>query len=80
MNLLRRLAEEAQNYQTPQAPTQEASPPFQSASNQSQLNPTSSIPESSVSSNISVSDGGIEYSSPSLSQRKSTKVQEAEFS
>ncbi|XVF40018.1 hypothetical protein PTKIN_Ptkin01aG0078800 [Pterospermum kingtungense] len=80
MNLLRRLAEEAQGYQTPEAPRQQPSPPFQSVSSQSQLNPTSSIPESSVSSSISESDGGIEYSSPNLSQRRSTKVKEAEFS
>ncbi|XVF27210.1 hypothetical protein REPUB_Repub14bG0087500 [Reevesia pubescens] len=79
MNLLRRLAEEAQGHQTPERPRQQSSLSFQSFRNQSQLNPTSSIPESSVSSNVSASDGGIEYSSPNLRQR-STKIQEAELS
>ncbi|XWS18727.1 hypothetical protein CRYUN_Cryun32bG0069400 [Craigia yunnanensis] len=78
MNLLRRLAEEAQGYQTPEPPRQQSSLAFQSVRNQS--HPTSSIPESSVSSNISVSDDGIEYSSPNLSQRRSSKIQEAELS
>ncbi|XWS12279.1 hypothetical protein CRYUN_Cryun37aG0075900 [Craigia yunnanensis] len=78
MNLLRRLAEEAQGHQTAEAPRQQSLLAFQSVRNQSQLNPTCSIPESSVSSNISVSDGGIEYSSPNLSQR-SARTQEAEL-
>ncbi|WRX27500.1 hypothetical protein QQP08_019987 [Theobroma cacao] len=80
VNLLRRLAEEAQGHQTAEAPRQQPSMAFQSFRNQSQLNPTSSIPESSVSSSVSASDGGIEYSSPNLTQRRSTKVQEAELS
>ena len=79
LNLLRQLAEEAQGHQTPEPPRQQSSLAFQSVRNQSQPNPTSSIPESSVSSNISVFEGGIEYSSPNLSQR-STKTQEAELS
>ncbi|KAL4308943.1 hypothetical protein GQ457_01G040940 [Hibiscus cannabinus] len=77
MNLLKRLAEEAQGHQTPDAPRQQS---FQSLKNQSHLNPTSSIPESSVSSNISASDGGIEYSSPNLAHRRGTKIQDAELS
>ncbi|XP_022715425.1 protein ROOT HAIR DEFECTIVE 3 homolog 2-like isoform X2 [Durio zibethinus] len=80
MNLLRRLSEEAQGNQTPEAPRQQSSLAFESFWNQNQLNPTSSIPESSVSSNISASDGGIEYSSPNLTRRRNTKIQEAELS
>ncbi|XVF87054.1 hypothetical protein PTKIN_Ptkin18bG0089700 [Pterospermum kingtungense] len=76
MNLLRRLSEEAQGHQTPQ----QSSIRFQSFRNQSPLNPTSSIPESSVSSNISASDDGIEYTSPNLTHRTSTTIQEAELS
>ncbi|XVF25355.1 hypothetical protein REPUB_Repub13aG0205800 [Reevesia pubescens] len=80
MNLLRRIAEEAQGHQTPEASRQQSTLAFQSSRNQSQLNPTSSISESSVSSNILASDGGIEHSSPNLTHRRSTKIQEAELS
>ncbi|KAA3479113.1 protein ROOT HAIR DEFECTIVE 3-like protein 2-like [Gossypium australe] len=81
MNLLKRLAEEAQGHRTPESPRQQqSSVAFQSFRNQSQLNPTSSIAQSSVSSNVSVSDSSVEYSSPNLMQRRSTKVQEAELS
>ncbi|KAL4386024.1 hypothetical protein GQ457_09G004330 [Hibiscus cannabinus] len=80
MNLLKRLAEEAQGHQTPVPPRQQSSVAFQSFRNQSQPNPTSSIPESSVSSNVSVSDSGIEYSSPNLTQRRGTKTLETELS
>ncbi|KAG4124562.1 hypothetical protein ERO13_D10G047501v2 [Gossypium hirsutum] len=81
MNLLKRLAEEAQGHRTPESPTQQqSSVAFQSFRNQSQLNPSSSIAQSSVSSNVSVSDSSVEYSSPNLMQRRSTKVQEAELS
>ncbi|KAH1055813.1 hypothetical protein J1N35_033878 [Gossypium stocksii] len=64
VNLLRRLAEETQGHQTAEPPRQQCSLGFQSLKNQSHPNPTNSIPESSVASNISTSDGGIEYSSP----------------
>ncbi|XP_022723300.1 protein ROOT HAIR DEFECTIVE 3 homolog 2-like isoform X2 [Durio zibethinus] len=80
MNLLRRLAEEAQGHQTPEAPKQQSSLAFQRVGNQSQLNPSISIPESSVSSNIKASDDGVEYSSPPLSHRRSIKIQEAQLS
>ncbi|KAG4195939.1 hypothetical protein ERO13_A06G140333v2 [Gossypium hirsutum] len=79
MNLLRRLAEEAQGHQTAEPPRQQCSLVFQSLKNQSHPNPTDSIPESSVASNISTSDGGIEYSSPNVTHG-STKIPEAELS
>ncbi|MBA0748103.1 hypothetical protein Gogos_004955 [Gossypium gossypioides] len=79
MNLLRRLAEEAQGHQTDEPPRQQCSLVFQSLKNQSHPNPTNSIPESSVASNISTSDGGIEYSSPNVTHG-STKIPEAELS
>nr|POE70071.1 protein root hair defective 3 like 2 [Quercus suber] len=78
MNLLRRLAEEAQGHPTPEAPR----PPYSSASqcfrNQTpQPNPVSNlIPESSVSSDISFSDSGVDYSSPNLIHRRTTNIQE----
>lgn len=79
MNLLRRLAEEAQGNPTPEAPRPSY---FQNFRNQTpQPNPISSqIPESSVSSNISPSDSGVEYSSPNLMHRRTTNIQEAELS
>ncbi|KAE8715070.1 Protein ROOT HAIR DEFECTIVE 3-like protein 2 [Hibiscus syriacus] len=80
MNLLKRLAEEAQGHQTPDAPRQQSPLAFQSFKNQNNLNPTSTIPESSVSSNISTSDVGIEYSSPNLTHKRSTLVREAQIS
>jgi hypothetical protein len=79
MNLLRRLAEEAQGRPTPEAPMQQSFS-FQNNRNQTQLNPTSStIPESSVSSSC-ISSTDSEYSSPNLMHRQSTKISEEEFS
>ncbi|CAK7336936.1 unnamed protein product [Dovyalis caffra] len=71
MNLMRRLAEEAQGHQTPEAPMQQ-SYSFQNIRHQTQQNPTSStIPESSVSSScISSTDSEPEYSSPNLTHRR----------
>ncbi|GLT59121.1 hypothetical protein SLA2020_319580 [Shorea laevis] len=60
MNLLKRLAEEAQGQATPEAPRPSPSVP---------------IPESSVSSNISSLDDDQEYSSPNLTQRRSKKIE-----
>ncbi|PON62048.1 RHD3/Sey [Trema orientale] len=82
MNLLRRLAEEAQGHPTPQASRQSGSLMPQGFRHQTHpSNPTSnSIPESSVSSNISPSDSGVEYSSPNLTHRRVTNIQEAELS
>ncbi|KAJ4846197.1 hypothetical protein Tsubulata_030589 [Turnera subulata] len=79
MNLLRRLAEEAQGRPTPEA-SRPQPPTFQTFRNQTQPNPlSSSVAESSVSSNITSSEDGVEYSSPSLTQRRSTKIVEGEF-
>lgn len=79
MNLLRRLAEEAQGRPTPEAPMQQSFS-FQNTRNQTQLNTTSStIPESSVSSSC-VSSTDSEYTSPNLMHRRSTKISEEEFS
>ncbi|CAN6689310.1 unnamed protein product [Malus baccata var. baccata] len=80
MNLLRKLAEEAQGNQTPEAQGPPVSLASQSYRNETpQPNPvTSSFPESSVSSNISTSDSGMEYSSPPLRQRRTANVEEVE--
>ncbi|XP_048438722.1 protein ROOT HAIR DEFECTIVE 3 homolog 2 isoform X1 [Pyrus x bretschneideri] len=82
MNLLRKLAEEAQGNQTPEAQRRPVSLSSQSYRNETpQPNPaTSSFPESSVSSNISSSDTGMEYSSPPLRQRRTANVEEVESS
>ncbi|XP_024022750.1 protein ROOT HAIR DEFECTIVE 3 homolog 2 isoform X1 [Morus notabilis] len=82
MNLLRRLAEEAQGHPTPQASGQSGSAVSQGFRHQTHpSNPLSnSIPESSVSSNISSSDDGVEYLSPILNRRRATNIQEPELS
>lgn len=80
MNLLRRLAEEAQGH-TPEAPRPQQSLASQIFRHQTQQNPVpSSIPESSVPSNISSTDSDVEYSSPNLMLRRSMETKEAEFS
>lgn len=82
MNLLRRLAEEAQEYAAPEGRRQSESVVSQSFRQQTpQLNSMStSIPESSVSSNISSSDDGVECSSPNLTHGQTTNIQEEEIS
>lgn len=82
MNLLRRLAEEAQGNPTPQPSRQSGSVLSQGFRNQTHpSNPLStSIPESSVSSNISSTDSSVEYSSPNLTHRRATNIQEPELS
>ncbi|KAL5773446.1 hypothetical protein ACOSP7_013035 [Xanthoceras sorbifolium] len=80
MNLLRRLAEEAQGGPKPEAPRPPQSLATQSFKYQSQSSSTTTVPESSVSSNISSSDNGLEYSSPNLTHRRSMKSEEAEVS
>ncbi|XP_050145057.1 protein ROOT HAIR DEFECTIVE 3 homolog 2-like [Malus sylvestris] len=82
MNILRKLAEEAQGNQTPEAQRRPVSLASQSYRNETpQPNPvTSSFPESSVSSNISSSDTGMEYSSPPLRQKRTANVEEVESS
>ncbi|XP_044495894.1 protein ROOT HAIR DEFECTIVE 3 homolog 2-like isoform X2 [Mangifera indica] len=80
MNLLRRLAEEAQGH-TPEAPRPQQSLASQIFRHQTQQNPVpSSIPKSSVSSNISSTDSDVEYSSPNLMLRRSMETKEAELS
>ncbi|ONI11429.1 hypothetical protein PRUPE_4G106400 [Prunus persica] len=80
MDLLRKLAEEAQGNPAPEAPRRPVSVASQSHRNETPPPNTisSSIPESSVSSNISSSDGDVEYSSPPLRQRRPMNVQEVE--
>ncbi|VVA22668.1 PREDICTED: ROOT HAIR [Prunus dulcis] len=80
MDLLRKLAEEAQGNPAPEAPRRPVSVASRSHRNETPPPNTisSSIPESSVSSNISSSDGDIEYSSPPLRQRRPMNVQEVE--
>ena len=75
MNLLRRLAEEAQGHQAPEAPMQQSFS-LQNSRNQTQPNPISStLPDSSVSSScISSTDNEAEYSSPNSTHRRSTKT------
>ncbi|XP_058197059.1 protein ROOT HAIR DEFECTIVE 3 homolog 2 isoform X2 [Rhododendron vialii] len=83
MNLLRRLAEEAQGHPAPETP----SPPHSLASHslrtqtyQPNLSVSSSVPDSSVSTHISSTEGGVEYSSPQLTHRRGVNVEQAEFS
>lgn len=84
MNLIRRLAEEAQGRPTPEAPRPSYSVASQIYRNQiPKPNPISSqIPESSVSSNMSSDDDdiGVECSSPNLMHRRTTNIQKAELS
>ncbi|CAL1402357.1 unnamed protein product [Linum trigynum] len=89
MNLLKRLAEEAQGqgqqqqqqHQTPTAPRPYPVDSHSFKNESSSSNPTSTvIPDSSVSSsNVSYSDSGMEYSSPNQMHRRSSKA-EAEYS
>ncbi|CAI0540778.1 unnamed protein product [Linum tenue] len=90
MNLLKRLAEEAQGQgqqqqqqqqQTPTAPRPYPVDSHSFKNESSSSNPTSTvIPDSSVSSsNVSYSDSGMEYSSPNQMHRRSSKA-EAEYS
>ncbi|KAI8524674.1 hypothetical protein RHMOL_Rhmol13G0166300 [Rhododendron molle] len=83
MNLLRQLAEEAQGHPAPETP----SPPHSLASHslrtqtyQPNLSVSSSVPDSSVSTHISSTEGGVEYSSPHLTHRRGVNVEQAEFS
>ncbi|CAN1810161.1 Protein ROOT HAIR DEFECTIVE 3 homolog 2 [Linum perenne] len=76
MNLLKRLAEEAQG-QAPRPPQQVDSHSFKHEASSS--TPVSTvIPDSSASSNVSYSDSGMEYSSPNTTYRRSTKGSEIE--
>ncbi|KAL6952441.1 hypothetical protein U1Q18_040927 [Sarracenia purpurea var. burkii] len=87
MNLLRRLAEEAQGHPTPEAPRPPpqslVSPSFRNQTQQQDLISrtqqqdliSSSVHDSSVSSNISSTESGIEYSSPQLTHRRVVNVE-----
>lgn len=83
MNLLRRLAEEAQGH--PNTEAQRPQPSLASQSYKYQSQPSSAsmaVPESesSVSSNVTSDNGGVEYSSPNLTHRRNMKVEEAQVS
>ncbi|CAH2046365.1 unnamed protein product [Thlaspi arvense] len=80
MNLLRKLAEEAQGKATQEAPAFSASQSYRHQ--QSPSNSISSTISESVSSNISsFADDDAEFSSPALVQRRNTSnVQETEIS
>lgn len=86
MNLLKRLAEEAQGHAAGTSggtePSHNPSSTTQAFRNQvpkPNLVTSSSIPSSSVSS-VGSSDADSEYSSANLTQRRRTNIQEAEFS
>lgn len=82
MNLLKRLAEEAQGRPTPgsQRPPQPLS--YQSFRNERQQAKSvpSSAADSSVSSNVSSVESGNEYSSPQLTRRRVISDESAETS
>ncbi|KAI8564527.1 hypothetical protein RHMOL_Rhmol03G0188500 [Rhododendron molle] len=83
MNLLRRLAEEAQGHpapETPRPPHSLASHSLRTQTYQPNLSVSSSVPDSSVSTHISSTEGGVEYSSPQLTHRRGVNVEQAEFS
>ncbi|PNY00852.1 hypothetical protein L195_g024139 [Trifolium pratense] len=79
MNLLKRLAEEAQGNPAPERTEQHHSD--QTFRNQTQKpdSVSSSISNSGLSS-VGSSDGDSEYSTTNLSQRQRTNIPEAEFS
>ncbi|KAF7842495.1 protein ROOT HAIR DEFECTIVE 3-like protein 2-like isoform X1 [Senna tora] len=80
MNLLRRLAEEAQGHTAASGGTEsqhrtDTSQAFRSQVPKPNLVTSSSIPSSSVSS-VASSDGDSEYSSTNLTHRRRTNIQE----
>ncbi|KAJ4980824.1 hypothetical protein NE237_031661 [Protea cynaroides] len=80
MNLVRKLAEEAQGHPNPEPPRPAPSLATQSFRNQTQrMNSIAdSVPDSSVSSNVTSTESSVEYSSPSLTHRRSTNTEEPE--
>ncbi|GMP71469.1 hypothetical protein CsSME_00029854 [Camellia sinensis var. sinensis] len=82
MNLLRKLAEEAQGNPAPEAPRPPQPLGSHNFKGQTQQPNTvsSSVPVSSVSSNISSTESGDEYSSPQLTHRRVSNVEQAESS
>ena len=80
MNLLKRLAEEAQGNSTPEGSESQNSN-AQIFRNQAQKpDPASSTLSNSSVSSVGSSGGDNEYSSTNLSQRRRTNLPEAEFS
>ncbi|KAI4299294.1 hypothetical protein L6164_032765 [Bauhinia variegata] len=81
LNLLKRLAEEAQGYATAPEGQGQNSTTSQTFRNEvPKPNIVSSSISSSAVSSIASSDGDTEYSSPNLTQRRRTNTQEAELS
>ncbi|KAH7837002.1 hypothetical protein Vadar_008364 [Vaccinium darrowii] len=83
MNLLRRLVEEAQGHPAPEAqrPRQSlASNISKSQTFQQNSSVSSSVPDSSVSTQISSTESGVEYSSQQLTHRRGINVEQAESS
>ncbi|XP_043690062.1 protein ROOT HAIR DEFECTIVE 3 homolog 2-like [Telopea speciosissima] len=79
MNLIRKLAEEAQGRPTPEPPRPDPSLAAQSYRNQERTSSvTDSVPNSSVSSNFTSTESSVEYSSPSMTHRRSTNTEEPE--
>ncbi|XP_041028943.1 protein ROOT HAIR DEFECTIVE 3 homolog 2-like isoform X2 [Juglans microcarpa x Juglans regia] len=83
MNLLRRVAEGAQGRPMPER--ERPGPSYSLTSQGFRVQtpwpkPDSCTAESSVSSNISSPESGVEYSSTGLMHRRTTNIQEAEFS
>ncbi|XP_042490414.1 protein ROOT HAIR DEFECTIVE 3 homolog 2-like [Macadamia integrifolia] len=79
MNLIRKLAEEAQGRPTTEPPRPARSIAVQSFRNQQRtISVTDSVPNSSVSSNVASTESSFEYSSPSVTHRRSTNTEEPE--
>ncbi|XP_043702768.1 protein ROOT HAIR DEFECTIVE 3 homolog 2-like [Telopea speciosissima] len=79
MNLMRKLAEEAQGGPTPEPPRSAPSVTDHSFQNQTQRtnSVTDSVPDSSESSNVVTTESSVGYSSP-LTHRRSTNTEEPE--
>ncbi|XP_010272279.1 PREDICTED: protein ROOT HAIR DEFECTIVE 3 homolog 2 [Nelumbo nucifera] len=78
MNLLRALAEAGQGGPTPEPPRQYPAPVSQSFRNQTQTQTllTETVPDSSVSSNVSSTESGFEYSSSQVTHRRVGNTEE----
>lgn len=81
MNLMRKLAEEASGRTTPEPQRQPESLVNQNFRNQmaSSAPISSTMPGSSVSTNLSSTEDGNEYSSPKLTHRRYANVAETEL-
>ncbi|XP_042477269.1 protein ROOT HAIR DEFECTIVE 3 homolog 2-like isoform X2 [Macadamia integrifolia] len=76
MNLIRKLAEEAQGRPTPEPPRPAPLLAAHGFQNQTQRmnSVTEAVPDSSVSSNVTATENSVEYSSP-LTHRRSTNTE-----